>query len=184
MSSSVSDQPQSATTTLVRNTWSSRHFRSLVESGSGRLGRLSAQSALRGGPADVAQLVEHHLAKVRVAGSNPVVRSTPSSAPHAHVSGLMNAVTDCEFLPRSIPHLGGSGTFRVGRSSAWGRAVVDGHVHVVLAQFALRPLDPGQVQPSIGDSAGRDEPASIEPSPPQLADLDTDFVGVHRGGDR
>jgi hypothetical protein len=26
-------------------------------------------------PADVAQLVEHHLAKVRVAGSNPVVRS-------------------------------------------------------------------------------------------------------------
>ena len=27
------------------------------------------------GPADVAQLVEHHLAKVRVAGSNPVVRS-------------------------------------------------------------------------------------------------------------
>ncbi len=26
--------------------------------------------------ADVAQLVEHHLAKVRVAGSNPVVRST------------------------------------------------------------------------------------------------------------
>ena len=27
--------------------------------------------------ADVAQLVEHHLAKVRVAGSNPVVRSEP-----------------------------------------------------------------------------------------------------------
>ena len=27
------------------------------------------------GGADVAQLVEHHLAKVRVAGSNPVVRS-------------------------------------------------------------------------------------------------------------
>ncbi len=29
--------------------------------------------------ADVAQLVEHHLAKVRVAGSNPVVRSKQSS---------------------------------------------------------------------------------------------------------
>ena len=28
--------------------------------------------------ADVAQLVEHHLAKVRVAGSNPVVRSSRS----------------------------------------------------------------------------------------------------------
>src|SRR5579859_6544167 len=30
--------------------------------------------------ADVAQLVEHHLAKVRVAGSNPVVRSEGSNA--------------------------------------------------------------------------------------------------------
>ena len=30
--------------------------------------------------ADVAQLVEHHLAKVRVAGSNPVVRSEASDA--------------------------------------------------------------------------------------------------------
>jgi hypothetical protein len=34
--------------------------------------------------ADVAQLVEHHLAKVRVAGSNPVVRSeVPESVPCA-----------------------------------------------------------------------------------------------------
>ena len=31
--------------------------------------------------ADVAQLVEHHLAKVRVAGSNPVVRSRRSVCP-------------------------------------------------------------------------------------------------------
>ena len=30
--------------------------------------------------ADVAQLVEHHLAKVRVAGSNPVVRSEKVSS--------------------------------------------------------------------------------------------------------
>src|SRR5438128_2000612 len=29
--------------------------------------------------ADVAQLVEHHLAKVRVAGSNPVVRSSKTA---------------------------------------------------------------------------------------------------------
>ena len=35
-------------------------------------------------PADVAQLVEHHLAKVRVAGSNPVVRS---EAPYALAAG-------------------------------------------------------------------------------------------------
>ena len=34
--------------------------------------------------ADVAQLVEHHLAKVRVAGSNPVVRSERSCRrPHS-----------------------------------------------------------------------------------------------------
>ena len=32
------------------------------------------------GRADVAQLVEHHLAKVGVAGSNPVVRSTGGPA--------------------------------------------------------------------------------------------------------
>ena len=32
-------------------------------------------------PADVAQLVEHHLAKVRVAGSNPVVRSGGTALP-------------------------------------------------------------------------------------------------------
>ncbi len=31
--------------------------------------------------ADVAQLVEHHLAKVGVAGSNPVVRSTETCGP-------------------------------------------------------------------------------------------------------
>ena len=40
--------------------------------GSARL-RLPALSSTP--HADVAQLVEHHLAKVRVAGSNPVVRS-------------------------------------------------------------------------------------------------------------
>ena len=31
--------------------------------------------------ADVAQLVEHHLAKVRVAGSNPVIRSATKGRP-------------------------------------------------------------------------------------------------------
>ena len=46
--------------------------------------------------ADVAQLVEHNLAKVGVAGSNPVVRSkelpepgnlpAPGTAPHEHVA--------------------------------------------------------------------------------------------------
>jgi hypothetical protein len=40
-----------------------------------------------GGHADVAQLVEHHLAKVGVAGSNPVVRSRSE------------AVSECEAFP-------------------------------------------------------------------------------------
>jgi hypothetical protein len=39
--------------------------------------------------AEVAQLVEHHLAKVRVAGSSPVFRSIPSQ----HIDG-----------PRVRPH--------------------------------------------------------------------------------
>ena len=37
--------------------------------------------------ADVAQLVEHHLAKVRVAGSNPVVRSKRNSCSEALFGG-------------------------------------------------------------------------------------------------
>jgi hypothetical protein len=41
--------------------------------------------------ADVAQLVEHHLAKVRVAGSNPVVRSAKRSS---HLSGASFDVWD------------------------------------------------------------------------------------------
>ena len=40
-----------------------------------RIGYSSEVTPFEGGHADVAQLVEHHLAKVRVAGSNPVVRS-------------------------------------------------------------------------------------------------------------
>jgi hypothetical protein len=40
--------------------------------------------------ADVAQLVEHHLAKVRVAGSNPVVRSeAPDSVPQAQARTVL-----------------------------------------------------------------------------------------------
>ena len=42
--------------------------------------------------ADVAQLVEHHLAKVRVAGPNPVIRSLTVS-PYGGMSGkLMSAM--------------------------------------------------------------------------------------------
>ena len=43
----------------------------------GRIRRGPALSSMA--HADVAQLVEHHLAKVRVAGSNPVVRSKRTS---------------------------------------------------------------------------------------------------------
>src|SRR5208283_3739110 len=43
-------------------------------------GTITAAVSLAGWHADVAQLVEHHLAKVRVAGSNPVVRSETPNA--------------------------------------------------------------------------------------------------------
>ncbi len=54
--------------------------------------------------ADVAQLVEHHLAKVRVAGSNPVVRSERvsrqglgSHVKHSSVVGWPRGeATDCK----------------------------------------------------------------------------------------
>ncbi len=38
--------------------------------------------------ADMAQLVEHHLAKVGVAGSNPVVRSIECLRPVIKLAGL------------------------------------------------------------------------------------------------
>ena len=46
--------------------------------------------------ADVAQLVEHHLAKVRVAGSNPVVRSEarPPGSRSCHGQGLGGGVAE------------------------------------------------------------------------------------------
>ena len=40
----------------------------------------AATGGILGGPADVAQLVERHLAKVKVAGSIPVIRSTKALA--------------------------------------------------------------------------------------------------------
>ena len=43
--------------------------------------------AMMRGHADVAQLVEHHLAKVRVAGSNPVVRSKARVLDAVRVTG-------------------------------------------------------------------------------------------------
>ena len=53
--------------------------------------------------ADVAQLVEHHLAKVRVAGSNPVVRSKgiPSSRRCEEFKQAIRRASE----GRSAPHL-------------------------------------------------------------------------------
>ena len=46
--------------------------------------------------ADVAQLVAHHLAKVRVAGSNPVVRSEGLTARPAPVEWPRGEATACK----------------------------------------------------------------------------------------
>src|SRR6201996_9677076 len=55
----------------------------------------------QGRNADVAQLVEHHLAKVRVAGSNPVVRSeTPNAVGNTErFSGSMAGPASLWLLP-------------------------------------------------------------------------------------
>ena len=45
--------------------------------------------------ADVAQLVAHHLAKVRVAGSNPVVRSRHSPSAPERRAGVARRSPDC-----------------------------------------------------------------------------------------
>src|ERR1700742_4809072 len=60
---------------------------------------------LQGWHADVAQLVEHHLAKVRVAGSNPVVRSETANAVGSterfsgSMAGLPSSVASFQRLP-------------------------------------------------------------------------------------
>ena len=67
--------------------------------------------------ADVAQLVEHHLAKVRVAGSNPVVRSEKVS--HLPRRGRNHAVewprgeaTDCKSVYTGSNPVSTSGGWR------------------------------------------------------------------------
>ncbi len=67
-----------------------------------RKGVLVQQALLWCWHADVAQLVEHHLAKVRVAGSNPVVRSEVPGA----VSDVLATLLDSprgSCAPRSAP---------------------------------------------------------------------------------
>ena len=54
--------------------------------------------------ADVAQLVAHHLAKVRVAGSNPVIRSRVQVASNPTVEWPSGEATACKAVHTgSIP---------------------------------------------------------------------------------
>ncbi len=69
--------------------------------------------------ADVAQLVEHHLAKVRVAGSNPVVRSERVSAGPAGsmaptVEWPRGEATDCKSVYTGSNPVSTSGDWRSG----------------------------------------------------------------------
>src|SRR6516225_1100720 len=67
-------------------------------------GWLALRWPAAGGHADVAQLVEHHLAKVRVAGSNPVVRS---EAPDAVLRGRRSTWLRRRFVSRQRGRSGG-----------------------------------------------------------------------------
>src|SRR3954466_12195160 len=69
--------------------------------------------------ADVAQLVEHHLAKVRVAGSNPVVRServspTPLGRSSSPVEWPRGEATDCKSVYTGSNPVSTSGDWRSG----------------------------------------------------------------------
>jgi hypothetical protein len=71
------------------------------------------------GCADVAQLVEHHLAKVRVAGSNPVVRSERvSPSPNGEQCFLVEwprgEATDCKSVYTGSNPVSTSGDWRSG----------------------------------------------------------------------
>lgn len=64
--------------------------------------------------ADVAQLVEHHLAKVRVAGSSPVVRSERSFGPIHMVEWPRGEATDCKSVYTGSNPVSTSGGWRSG----------------------------------------------------------------------
>ena len=77
------------------------------------------QAAWLRGCADVAQLVEHHLAKVRVAGSNPVVRSERvSPSPNGEQCFLVEwprgEATDCKSVYTGSNPVSTSGDWRSG----------------------------------------------------------------------
>jgi hypothetical protein len=69
--------------------------------------------------ADVAQLVEHHLAKVRVAGSNPVVRSERfSPTPSGRVT-LLGGVAERRGNGLQIRVHGFKSRLHLGRLAQW-----------------------------------------------------------------
>ena len=66
--------------------------------------------------ADVAQLVEHHLAKVRVAGSNPVVRSEVSRSFGTHsVEWPRGEATACKAVYTGSNPVSTSSSTQLGR---------------------------------------------------------------------
>ena len=80
--------------------------------------------------ADVAQLVEHHLAKVRVAGSNPVVRSNEMPGQRPSMEGLFSfstlasyrsAITTAHWERRLTPRLDLDAAAAPGTESAPGK---------------------------------------------------------------
>ena len=120
----------------------------------------------------MAQLVEHHLAKVRVAGSNPVVRSeVPDAVPRAdgpHGSSVPEAGSQ-EGLPMAewpsglgkglqSPVRGFDSRFRLGRLAQWESASLTRKRSQV--QVLYRP--PGQ-HPS-GSAQGESQEPNKEPT--------------------
>src|SRR5699024_8144160 len=108
--------------------------------------------------ADVAQLVEHHLAKVRVAGSNPVVRSIPPPRPRTQraIGAAVARIPDTEEVTGSIPvsptpqgPLGIEGVFVVPPSAQGGASTLgtcrsgpDGPTPLAPPSTALAPISP------------------------------------------
>jgi hypothetical protein len=83
------------------------------------------------GCADVAQLVEHHLAKVRVAGSNPVVRSERVS-PRAVFPG---GVAERRGNGLQIRVHGFKSRLHLGRLAQWERASLTRKRSLVQIQY-------------------------------------------------
>ena len=138
--------------------------------------------------ADVAQLVEHHLAKVRVAGSSPVIRSEEPGAPSPSISWWVGrevrhrpakpfTPVRIRYPPRAIGAAGArfpdteevTGSIPVSPTAGperRSRMLRASHAVILVAGSILQCSSPASLLPRRHRKSGRGRSAAISPAGP------------------